>query len=72
MQDNLSEIGVINNGGSFNRSKHLITRRGFVNHHVEIRDVIFEHCPGEVMPADMLTTPLDGSRLSRLMNPVDL
>jgi hypothetical protein len=41
MQDNLSAIGIINNGGSFNRSKHMVARHGFVKQHVELGDVIF-------------------------------
>jgi hypothetical protein len=72
MQDNLSAIGIINNGGSFSRSKHMIARYGFVKQHVELGDVIFKHCPGEVMPADMLTKPLDGTRLRKLSEIVNL
>jgi len=33
MQDNLSVIGIINDGGSFKRSIHIIARHGFVKHH---------------------------------------
>jgi hypothetical protein len=55
MQDNLSAIGIITNGGSFNRSKHMIARHGFVKQHVELGDITFKHCSGDVMPADMLT-----------------
>jgi hypothetical protein len=66
MQDNLSAIGIINNGGSFNRSKHMVARHGFVKQHVESGDIIFRHCPGDTMPADMLTKPLDGTRLKKL------
>jgi hypothetical protein len=72
LQDNLSAIGIINNGGSFNRSKHMVARYGFVKQHMELGDVAFEHCPGEVMPADMLTKPLDGSRIKKLSELVNL
>jgi hypothetical protein len=72
MQDNLSAIGIINNGGSFNRSKHMVARHGFVKQHMELGDVMFHHCPGEVMPADMLTKPLDGTRLKKLSELVNL
>jgi hypothetical protein len=72
MQDNLSSIGIINNGGSFSRSKHMIARYGFVKQHVELEDITFKHCPGEVMPADMLTKPLDGSRLKKLSQLINL
>jgi hypothetical protein len=72
MQDNLSAIGIINNGGSFNRSKHMIARQGFVKQHVDLGDITFIHCPGEVMPADMLTKPLGGSRLKMLGELINL
>jgi hypothetical protein len=72
MQDNLSAIGIVNNGGSFNRSKHMVARHGFVKQHMDLGDVILQHCPGEVMPADMLTKPLDGTRLKKLSEIVNL
>ena len=55
MQDNMSAIGIINNGGSFSRSKHMMARYSFVKHmelgahHLHIT---FKHYPGEVMSAD--------------------
>ena len=58
-QDNMSAIGIINYGGSFSRSKYMIARYSFVKQHMELGDITFKHCPGEVMPADMLTKPLD-------------
>jgi hypothetical protein len=72
LQDNLSTIGIINNGGSFNRSKHMIARHGFVKQHVESGEITFRHCPTDVMPADMLTKPLDGSRLKKLSQLINL
>ena len=33
MQDNMSAIGIINIGGSFSRSKHMIARYSFVQQH---------------------------------------
>ena len=41
MQDNLSAIGIIDNVGSFNRSKHMIARQGFVKQHVDSGDITF-------------------------------
>jgi hypothetical protein len=72
MQDNLSAIGIINNGGSFSRSKHMIARHGFVKQHVDMGDITFKHCPGDVMPADILTKPMEGSRLKKLSAIVSL
>jgi hypothetical protein len=72
MQDNLSAIGIINNGGSFTRSKHMVARHGFVKQYLDSGDITFKHCPGDVMPADMLTKPLDGTRLRKLSSLVNL
>jgi hypothetical protein len=72
MQDNLSAIGIIKNGGSFNRSKHMIARHGFIKQHVESGDIIFQHCAGDIMPADILTKLLDGSRLKKLSQLIHL
>jgi len=72
MQDNMSAIGIINNGGSFSRSKHMVARHGFIKQHVELGDITFKHCPGDIMPADMLTKPLDGSRLKKLSKLISL
>jgi hypothetical protein len=68
----MSAIGIINNGGSFSRSKHMIARYSFVKQHMELGDITFKHCPGEVMPADMLTKPLDGTRLRKLSEIINL
>ena len=59
IQDNLSAIVIIENERSFNRSKHMIARQGFVKQYIDQGDIIFVHCPGEMMPADMLTKPLE-------------
>ena len=52
-QDNMLAIGIINYGGSSSRSKHMIALYIFVKQHMELGDITFKHCPGEVMPADM-------------------
>ena len=58
-QDNMLAIGIINYGGSSSRSKYMIALYIFVKQHMELGDITFKHCTGEVMPADMLTKPLD-------------
>ena len=35
-------------------------------------DIIFVHCPGEMIPADMLTKPLEGTRLKTLSQLINL
>ena len=71
-QDNMSAIGIINYGGSSSRSKHMIALYSFVKQHMELGDITFKHCPGEVMPADMLMKPLDGTRLRKLLEIINL
>jgi hypothetical protein len=65
-QDNLSTIGIVMNGGSFNRSKHMIAKYSFVKQYVDSGDIQLVHCRTQVMVADMLTKPLNGSDLQRL------
>jgi hypothetical protein len=64
-QDNLSTIGIVMNGGSFNRSKHMIAKYGFVKQHVDRGDIQLIHCRTQAMAADMLTKPLTGSELKK-------
>jgi len=65
-QDNLSPIGI-GNKVEFSIVQKTWWRdtHGFVKQHMNLGDVILQHCPGEVMPADMLTKPLDGTRLKK-------
>jgi hypothetical protein len=67
-QDNLSTIGIVMNGGSFNRSKHMIAKYGFVKQYVDMGKVELIHCRTQVMVADMLTKPLGGTDLKKLSN----
>ena len=72
MQNNRSAIDIVNDGGSFNRSKHMVAKHGFVKQHMDLGDVILQHCPGKVMPEDMLTKPFDGTRLKKLSEIINL
>jgi hypothetical protein len=66
LQDNLSTIAIVMNGGSFSRSKHMITKYGFIKQHVDLGDIILVHCRTHVMAADMVTKPLSGTELKKL------
>jgi hypothetical protein len=66
LQDNLSTIGIVMNGGSFNRSKHMISKCSFIKQHVDSGDIILDHCRTHIMVADMVTKPLTGSELKKL------
>ena len=50
----------------------MVERHGFVKKHMELGDVMFHRCPGEVMPTEMLTKPLDSTRLKKLSELVNL
>jgi hypothetical protein len=54
------------NGGTFNRSKHMIAKYSFVKQHVDLKDIELVHCRTNIMVADMLTKPLSGSELKKL------
>jgi hypothetical protein len=66
LQDNLSTIGIVMNGGSFNRSKHMITKCAFIKQHVDSGEIILQHCRTDIMVADMVTKPLTGTQLKKL------
>jgi hypothetical protein len=71
-QDNLSTIGIVMNGGSFNRSKHMISKYAFVKQYVDSGEIQLVHCRTNLMVADMLTKPLSGTELKKLMELVDI
>jgi hypothetical protein len=66
LQDNLSTIGIVMNGGSFNRSKHMIAKYAFIKQHVDTGEIELIHCRTNLMVADMLTKPLGGTDLKKL------
>jgi hypothetical protein len=67
-QDNLSTIGIVMNGGGFNRSKHMIAKYSFIKQYVDSGEIILSHCRTNIMVADMLTKPLGGTELKKLMD----
>jgi hypothetical protein len=66
LQDNLSTIGIVMNGGSFNRSKHMIAKHTFIKQYVDSGEIELVHCRTNLMAADMLTKPLGGADLKKL------
>jgi hypothetical protein len=66
-QDNKSTMALVLSGGSFNRSKHIINKYAFVKQHLDLGDIILEYCPTEIMLADMLTKPLEGYILKKMI-----
>jgi hypothetical protein len=67
-QDNLSTIAIVMSGGSFNRSKHMLTKYTFVKQYVDLGEIELVHCRTQIMAADMLTKPLTGADLKKLID----
>ena len=59
--DNLAAI-VIAEGGGSQRTRHLRVRANFVKDLLDRKEILVEHCPGDVQLADILTKVLPGSR----------
>jgi hypothetical protein len=65
LQDNLSTIILSTNGGSFKRTKHLVTREMFIRERIANNEIELKHCPAELMHADFLTKQLSKEKLKR-------
>ena len=63
-QDNKSAILLENNGimSSSQRTRHIRIRYFFIKDRVKAGDVQVRHCPTNLMIADFLTKPLQGSK----------
>jgi hypothetical protein len=66
-QDNKSTIIMAVQGGSFQRSKHLVCKESFVRERILNQEVKLSYLPTGSMPADMLTKPLAKVALQRFM-----
>lgn len=62
-QDNLSTIFMATNGGTFKRTKHLITREMFVRERIKNNEIKLLHSPTEEMRADFLTKSMTKPKL---------
>ncbi len=58
-QDNKSTLAIIQGGGNFSRSKHIINKYAFIKQYVESGEITLHYCPTTEMIADMLTKPLE-------------
>jgi hypothetical protein len=65
-QDNLSTIAIVDNGGSFQRSKHLHCKNQFVKQYVDAKLIELKYCRSPDMPADMVSKPLEVRILKHL------
>ncbi len=60
---------IVKNGGSFNRTKHMINNKHlFIKQHIELKSISLEYCPSARMAADILSKPLEGYQLRKVLN----
>ena len=67
-QDNKSTIIMAVQGGTFQRTKHLIGRQSYIRERIEAGDIVLKFKPTKDMEADILTKPLPRSVLNQLKN----
>jgi hypothetical protein len=62
-QDNMSTISMAKNGYSTSdRTKHIKIRFFFIKQFLDSGEFEIEHCPTDIMLADLLTKPLQGQK----------
>lgn len=71
-EDNQGCIKLLNNGTCNQRVKHIDIKYKFVQEYISKKEVTAIYCPTKTMIADMLTKPLDGSRLSQHVKAIGL
>jgi len=65
-QDNKSTIIMAVQGGSFQRTKHLIGRQSYIKERIEAGDIVLKYKSTKVMEADLLTKPLSRVAMQKL------
>lgn len=71
-QDNKSSMIIVEQGGTFKRTKHLIGRMGYIRECIGTGVITLVYVPTKVMRADMLTKPMPKEELKRHMEGVGL
>lgn len=71
-EDNQSAIALVNGGKINRRSKHIETRFHFVRDLYANKIIDLRYCPTELMIADMMTKPLNSTKLTRFKQQVGL
>ena len=66
-QDNMSAVMIMEKGGTFKRTKHIMNRFHFVMEHVSAGMICFKRCATDIHVADLLTKVQPAARLEMLM-----
>ena len=68
-QDNEGTIALAHNGsGNYKRTKHINTRFFAIKDLIDSNQLDLEHYRTDVMPADIMTKPLTGSKFTKFRN----
>jgi hypothetical protein len=67
MQDNTSAMHIMEYGGTFKRTKHMVNRYEFIMEHLRSGLFKFTHCPTDKHPADLLTKVHTSVRINELL-----
>lgn len=71
-QDNMSTIWLAQEDGSFARTKHITVRKYYLRERLASGDISIIHLNGERLCADMLTKPLNETRMMGHMKRVGM
>jgi len=67
MEDNTSAIHIMEQGGNFQRTKHILVRYSFIQEQARFGLIRFVHCPTQVQCADLLTKVQSATRIRDLL-----
>jgi hypothetical protein len=67
MEDNTSAIHIMERGGNFQRTKHILVRYAFILEHVKTGVIQFAYCPTDAQRADLLTKVQSAARVRDLL-----
>lgn len=71
-QDNQSATIIAEQGGNFQRTKHLVGRFNYLRERIVTGDLVIKYRPTDKMPADYLTKPVSDVLLQRHLRSINV
>jgi hypothetical protein len=71
-QDSSSEVTLVTHGGGVTRTRHLKNHMHLAKEAVDMVHLVIKHCKAELMIADGLTKPLDGSDFTKFIQGLNI
>jgi hypothetical protein len=71
-QDSSSVVTLVTHGGGVTRTRHLRNRMHLAKEAVDMGCLIIKHCKAQLMIADGLTKPLDGSDFVKFVQDLNI